>query len=412
MQASVDNFIHLSEVIQSLSLAKTHEEVFSLVSKAAQSLVGAQGAAFILRDKNDQCYYTDEVSIAPLWKGQRFPMNYCISGWAMTHKQAVAIADVYNDPRIPIDAYIPTFIKSLAMIPIRIQNPMGAIGTYWATQHEASEEELRLLSALANSTATALENIQLLSDLKEANVDLVNSLRAKDEFLSLASHELRTPITAIKLQLESVKSYLSMNKEKITPDVLSQNIDSQLQRISDFSALVEELLDVSQIRLDRLEITPTQFDISETIQNVIHKYQPQIDKAECTLQTNIEENIIGSWDKERIVQMVTHLLSNIVKHAPKTKISVSVKRLRDKVSIAVQDSGPGIPKDIQGKMFERFERAASHMNVSGLGLGLYITRKLVDAHRGNLFLVSNENEGTKIVIDLPLVNKQPDTFAL
>lgn len=398
MQNSVDNFFHLSEVIQSLSLAKTHDEVFSLVSKAAQNLVGAQGAAFILRDKNDQCYYTDEVSIAPLWKGQRFPMNYCISGWAMRHKEAVAISDIYSDPRIPVDAYLSTYIKSLAMIPIRVENPMGAIGTYWSEKHQTSEEELKLLTALANSTATALENIQLLSDLKEANTELTNSLRAKDEFLSLASHELRTPLTAVKLQLEFLQKQLSTNKEKMS----EESINMPLQRITNLSDLIEELLDVSTIRLDRLTIARTEFDISKVIKTILERFKPQFEKAQCTAQINIEENIMGTWDQKRIEQIITHLLSNVIKHASKSKISFTVKRLRDKVNISIEDTGPGIPKDIQTRMFERFERASSYMHVSGLGLGLYITKKLVDAHQGNLFLVSNETDGTKIIIDLPL----------
>ncbi len=398
MQNSVDNFFHLSEVIQSLSLAKTHAEVFSLVSTAAQNLVGAQGAAFILRDKNDQCYYTDEVSIAPLWKGQRFPMNYCISGWAMRHKEAVAIPDIYNDPRIPVDAYLSTYIKSLAMIPIRVENPMGAIGTYWSDKHQTTEEELKLLTALANSTATALENIQLLSDLKEANVELTNSLRAKDEFLSLASHELRTPLTAVKLQLEFLQKQISTNKEKMT----EESINMPLQRITNLSDLIEELLDVSTIRLDRLTIDRTEFNISNVIKSVLENFKPQFEKAQCTVQINIEENIIGVWDQKRIEQIITHLLSNAIKHASKSKVSFTVKRLRDKVNISIEDNGPGIPKEVQTRMFDRFERASSHMHVSGLGLGLYITKKLVEAHQGNLFLVSNETEGTKIIIDLPL----------
>lgn len=394
-------FLQLSEVIQSLSMAQTHNEVFSIISRAAKELTGAQGAAFILRDKDDQCYYTDEVSIAPLWKGQRFPMHYCISGWSMVHKQAAIIPDIYNDPRIPVDAYLPTYIKSLAMIPIRPAKPMGAIGTYWDKQHQATEQEIKVLTALANSTAIALENLQLLSDLKEANAALLTSLRAKDEFLSLASHQLRTPLAALKLQLQLTQKQI-LNSDAIAPGILSKAFDSSLQHIENLTGIIEELLDVSQIRLNRLEINPTEFDISEVVRKSVENHLDQLKTFGCEVTVDANEKIIGQWDKQRIEQIMNHLLSNISKHAPGHSGSVKVKSNGEKVSITVEDRGPGIPKDIQTKIFERFERAGSYTQTAGLGLGLYITKKLVEAHNGNLFLISREGMGTQFIIDLPL----------
>lgn len=394
-------FLQLSEVIQSLSMAQTHNEVFSIISRAAKELTGAQGAAFVLRDKDDQCYYTDEVSIAPLWKGQRFPMHYCISGWSMVHKQAAIIPDIYNDPRIPVDAYLPTYIKSLAMIPIRPAKPMGAIGTYWDKQHQATEQEIKVLTALANSTAIALENLQLLSDLKEANSALLTSLRAKDEFLSLASHQLRTPLAALKLQLQLTQKQI-LNSEATPSGILSKAFDSSLQHIENLTSIIGELLDVSQIRLNRLEINPSEFDISEVIRNTVDSYQNQLKKVGCDVIVEAHEKIVGKWDQQRIEQIINHLLSNMAKHAAGHSGSVRVKSSGEKVSITVEDRGPGIPKETQTKIFERFERATAYTQSAGLGLGLYITKKLVEAHNGNLFLISREGMGTQFIIDLPL----------
>lgn len=155
----------LIRAVQELSMARDVGRVAEIVRHAARGLSGADGATFVLRDGN-QCFYRDEDAISPLWKGQRFPMEICISGWSMLNRKAVVIADIYRDNRIPHDAYRPTFVKSLVMVPIRTLDPIGAIGTYWATPHKASERQVELLQALADSTSIALENIQVYAELE------------------------------------------------------------------------------------------------------------------------------------------------------------------------------------------------------------------------------------------------------
>ena len=127
---------------------------------------GADGATFVLRD-NDKCFYAEEDAISPLWKGQRFPMSACISGWAMINRQPAVIEDIYADPRIPADAYRPTFVRSLAMVPIRTIDPVGAIGNYWATQHLPSPEQVKVLQALADITAVTMENVRVYEELEQ-----------------------------------------------------------------------------------------------------------------------------------------------------------------------------------------------------------------------------------------------------
>jgi GAF domain-containing protein len=147
---------HLVEISQQLSHAKNLEDIINVTQTSARHLTGADGATFILREK-DLCFYVDEDAIAPLWKGQKFPVSQCVSGWAMLNKSTAVIEDIFQDPRIPIEFYRPTFVKSMVMVPIRKNDPIGAIGNYWAKPHKASEEEVRLLDTLANSAAIALE---------------------------------------------------------------------------------------------------------------------------------------------------------------------------------------------------------------------------------------------------------------
>jgi GGDEF domain-containing protein len=152
--------------VQELSMATQLAEVQRIVRTAARDLAGCDGATFVLRD-GDQCYYADEDAIAPLWKGSRFPLEACISGWAMLNKQHVVIPDIYADPRIPHEAYRPTFVKSLVMTPVRTMSPVGAIGAYWADNHEATDEEVSLLRALADATSLALEKVSIHRELEQ-----------------------------------------------------------------------------------------------------------------------------------------------------------------------------------------------------------------------------------------------------
>src|SRR3569833_241145 len=156
----------LVEVVQRLSMARDLATVMDIVKHAARALTGADGATFVLRD-GDKCFYADEDAISPLWKGQRFPMDICISGWAMLNRQPAVIEDIYADSRIPADAYRPTFVKSLAMVPIRTLDPVGAIGNYWAERHQPSPEQVKVLQALADTTAVALENVQVYAELEK-----------------------------------------------------------------------------------------------------------------------------------------------------------------------------------------------------------------------------------------------------
>jgi two-component system CheB/CheR fusion protein len=149
-----DNFL------DELAAADSITQVGEIVRSAARRVARADGATFVLRD-GDLCFYADEDSIAPLWKGQRFPMTECISGWAMLHKQSVAVPDIELDPRIPLVAYRPTFVRSLIMVPIDRNEPVGAIGAYWDHTDVESDGPIEALEKIAQGAARAIARIGL-----------------------------------------------------------------------------------------------------------------------------------------------------------------------------------------------------------------------------------------------------------
>lgn len=157
----------LIETIEALSATRTISEVAEVVRKAARKVSGADGIAFVLRDQG-QCWYFDEDAIGPLWKGKRFPLTACISGWAMLNRQTVIIPDIYQDDRIPHDAYRPTFVKSLVMTPVRLDDPVAAIGAYWAQEHVPAPEIVKKLQVIARATASALESGRLYETLVDS----------------------------------------------------------------------------------------------------------------------------------------------------------------------------------------------------------------------------------------------------
>ena len=180
----------LVDTVQELSLARNVETITDIVRKAARKLTGADGATFVLKD-NNMCFYVDEDAIEPLWKGQKFPMSACISGWSMINKKWAIINDIYLDDRVPIEAYRPTFVKSLAMVPIRTIDPIGAIGNYWANKHSPTEEEMVMLQSLADITSVSIENVYAYNELKEQNKTLY-------DIAFLQSHQVRVPIAQIQ----------------------------------------------------------------------------------------------------------------------------------------------------------------------------------------------------------------------
>lgn len=152
--------------IGSICEGMTLEAVMRATREAARRFTGADGVTFVLR-AGDSCYYADEEAIAPLWKGQRFPLHHCISGWVMRHRQSVLIPDIYKDDRIPHGAYRPTFVHSLIMVPIRREDPIAALGAYWKQTGAPTAEHVRVVELLAEAASTQLSSGQLWAKLRE-----------------------------------------------------------------------------------------------------------------------------------------------------------------------------------------------------------------------------------------------------
>lgn len=386
---------YLVDVVQQLSLAKTLEEVVDITRHAARELTGADGAAFVLRDE-DRCYYVDEDAIGPLWKGSKFPMTSCISGWSMMNQQSVAIEDIFSDPRIPIDAYRVTFVKSLLVVPIRVDHPIGAIGNYWAKTHTPTPQQQKLLEALANSTSIALENIQLYKDLKTANAYLAESLKARDEFFMIASHELRTPMSTITLELQMAERKLQklMNEEK--------PLRHSIEQVKKLGSEIEALFDVNQIRSGDMKLSCSVVDVSEILEDELSLMKSDFDASACAITSSIKKGLSVDCDPQKIRQVFRNILSNLVRHAPECGASITLSQAGNSMRFSVEDTGGGITQELHEKLLRAFERGHTPRRLGGLGLGLFIARSYVEAHGGTLTIEHGRSSGARFDVTIPL----------
>jgi signal transduction histidine kinase len=393
---------YLIEVSQKLSQATSFAEISELTRRAARELCGADGATFVLKEGN-LCYYADEDAIAPLWKGRRFPIEACVSGWSMRERMPAIVEDIYDDPRIPVDAYATTFVRSLVMVPIREVDPIGAIGNYWAQPGRPPEHCVKLLRALANLTGIALQNVKLVENLRRANETLEDSLRSRDEFISVAAHELRTPLSALKIQLQLLERGARKAGSTIDSAVVVRGTDLSLRQSDRLRDLIENLLDVSSIRLGRLVLRPSRFDLSLSVSRILASYQAVLARSGLSVRTSLEPALEGEWDELRVDQILTNLLSNAAKYAPGSELEVITKREAGQAVLLVRDNGPGIQCGSEERIFARFERDVNDERVSGLGLGLYVTRKLAEAHGGRLLLEKKPGTtGAHFRVELPI----------
>lgn len=243
-----------------------------------------------------------------------------------------------------------------------------------------------------------------LSKKTLVNEALLEGIRARDEFLSIASHELKTPLTAAKLQLQIIER--SLMRDNIDKDSFRNIVYKADKNIGRLDRLVNDMLDVSRIKSGKLGLNKETANLVEVVNDIVDRFQPQYEYAGApplNFHTHIQE-AVGYYDVLRIEQVISNLLSNALKYGQKKEVEVTLEKDKDHAFIKVKDNGMGIPHDVQEKIFHRFERAVNPNEISGLGLGLYIVREIVEAHGGTISVESIVGSGSLFKVQLPLIS--------
>lgn len=242
-----------------------------------------------------------------------------------------------------------------------------------------------------------------ITKLKRAEETAVTAIAVRDQFLSIASHELKTPLTPLCLQLEIMQKML---KAGAPPEQIRQKLPifvDRLFRLTDrLSHLVEELLDVSRINNGKLLLEKEELQFSALVREVCDRFGNDLARTKSNLHLNLEEGILGVWDKLRIEQVATNLLTNAIKYGEGKPIEVTTCLEDGNAVLRIRDNGIGIARDDQGRIFQLYERAVSPSHFGGLGLGLYIVRQIVEAHGGEVGLESNLGMGSTFWVRIPL----------
>lgn len=386
----------LVQTIQSLSLARDLSTVTKIVRRAARELTGADGATFVLR-KEDRCHYVDEDAIGPLWKGSNFPMSACISGWAMMNKQPAVIEDIYKDPRIPVDAYSPTFVKSLVMVPIRSDDPIGAIGTYWAKPHLAGADEVKILRALADSTSLTLENIQLYSELEErvklrtAQYEAAN--KELETFSYSVSHDLRAPLRSI----EGFSQMLLRSEDELSKGA-KDKLDRVISATRRMSRLIEDLLSLS--RVARAPVKTQILDLAHLAHEIAANLARESPQRE--VDWAIQAPLTICADPGLLHILMENLLSNAWKFTAKREHArIAVGYSHEVSAYFVQDNGVGFDPAYADKLFGAFQRLHDETEFPGTGIGLATVARIVHRHGGRVWGESQPNHGATFFFTMP-----------
>lgn len=386
----------MSAISEELDLNK----ILQKVTDATTELTGAQFGAFFYNklDEAGESYTLFTLSGAPREAFEKFgmPRNTPVFHPTFSGEGVVRVDDITKDPRYGKNdphygmpkGHLP--VVSYLAVPVISRNGHVIGGLFFGHQEPGmfSEEHETLVLSIAAQAAISLDNAKLFEEVKALN-------DKKDEFIGLASHELKTP-------LASINGYLQILDRQIKEEGPKKFLQKALNQVGRITSLVNDLLDVSKIEAGKLHLTSADFDLKYIVEEAIELIQQSEAKHIISFHTEMNHCPVQG-DAQRIEQVIVNLLSNAIKYAPKAqKVEVHLTCFDKKVIVSVKDFGPGIAKDKLKNIFARFYRIdEASPNISGLGIGLYLSHEIISRHNGEIWAESELGEGSTFFFSLP-----------
>lgn len=290
-------------------------------------------------------------------------------------------------------------LRSSVIVPLIARGKIIGVLTLIAAEsaHQYDDKDLHIAEDLARRASYAIDNAYLYEEAQSA-------IQARDEFLSIASHELKTPITPLKLQIQSLMRTLKTKSIfEIQPQRINKMLEASDRQLSRLSRLIDDLLDISRIRVGKMKLSMEEFDLRELILDVIDRFADQLALSKCEVQISALNSIPVNWDRFRIEQVLINLLTNAMKYGGGKPIQISTWTENQKVKISFCDNGIGINKMDLERIFGRYERAVSGNHFGGLGLGLYIVQQILIGHGGSIAVKSKLGEGSTFTVEIPAI---------
>jgi signal transduction histidine kinase len=302
--------------------------------------------------------------------------------------------------------------KTLAtvLVPIRIHDKTLGVIAFFSivapTRPAFETIEIVLAEEVGRRVAFAAENARLYANAQD-------SVRARDDFISIASHELRTPLTTLQLQVQTLRRWLSAEG---SDGGLAKRIDEKLETIERstrrLDRLISELLDVARVMGGRIDLNLENVDLVSVVRDVMARVEDEAKRASVSLSLSGEASLNGSWDRLRLEEIVTNLVSNAIKYGGGKPVEISVESSIGFARLTVRDRGIGIAPENQARIFDRFERAVSAQHYGGFGLGLWIVRQFVEAMGGAIRVESQAGMGSTFSVELPLDARKREIAAV
>lgn len=289
-------------------------------------------------------------------------------------------------------------LRSALIVPLAARgHTLGALTLVWAeSQRRYARADLPLMEELGRRAGIALDNARLYGEAQRA-------VRLREEFLSIASHELKTPLTSLQLQVGHLQRTLGKETHE---DPAIRRVAERIERIDlhvgRLGRLIEDLLDVSRVSAGQLALTVEEVDLSEVVQDIVSRYRDQIAGAGCSMSLALQARLVGRWDRMRLEQVVSNFLSNAIKYGAGQPIEIATEQTGAVARLRVRDHGIGIAREQHQQIFERWGRAAPSEHYGGLGLGLWIVRLFVEKMGGAVAVDSEPGKGATFTVELPL----------
>lgn len=390
----------LNSISRTISSKLDVQSTLQQVTDASREVTGAAYAAFFynLIDEDGAVKMRFTVSGYPkgALKNLAIPRDTLLLHPTFNGKEVVRSDDITKDPRYgqnhPYYGMPEGHFSIVSYLAAPVVSAKGVVmGGLFLGHPEAGKFNLHhenLISNITAQAAIALDNSRLFEEIKALSAK-------KDEFIALASHELKTPLT-------SVYGYLQLLAKRPDSQKTSLFVDKSVKQLDKLNKLVSELLDISKIEAGKLQFNIEQFDISELLQETVEAFRFSVSSHDILLNRP-KKPILIKGDKQRIEQVIINLLSNAVKYSPDAnQVFVSCEKKETIVAISIKDQGIGLTPSQQQKIFTRFYRADNTSGISGLGIGLYLSREIIERHHGTINLISEYGKGSEFVISLPL----------
>lgn len=369
------------------------EQAFTRLNNLATKLLNAPISIFSLIGENTQ-FFKSAVGFEITKANNQVPIDISVCQYSLQGKP-LSIEDTKNHP---------LFSKNPAVLALNIVGYLGvpvvtkdghSIGAVCVIDHKKriwSDEEVSILEALTASFISEIE-------LRQAFATITNEAKLREEFIAIASHELKSPLTSLKIQSQMIRKQLEAGNLDI--EINKRYVSNVTRQVARLELMVDDMSDATRLSTGKLKLQKSPVNLNEIIHTVIDNLSDTLIKAGCPLKVIEPEQISGNWDYSRLQQVLTNLIINATKYASDSQIIITLSATNNFATISVTDHGPGISEEDQSVIFNKYGRASDDTFVQGLGLGLFISRQIIEQHGGTLTISSQLNEGSTFIVTLP-----------